>query len=273
MESVTGFLPASPRQLLAQSSDIVSIPTIRGYTTHEMSYLVRDPEDDGITLSEFRSTLKKHLSIIVGSSEKVDEIVAAAEKTYLGGSAAASKARPLDLRAALIEIYKDVLFVVPTMAETVAFSKGCSPHANGSNSYIYEFAYRPSYSRWKPWMGVVHADEKGFVLGLPQGPDPFEYSSANDLDREVADDVVSLWTNFAKYGNHTSSSVTWLPYMHARKCVTKATDEPDVGRGRGHLGSILVINDMLEVKSFDRGDKATFRTSTVSAILDGGHSS
>jgi carboxylesterase type B len=60
----------------------------------------------------------------------------------------------------------------------------------------YYYAHRASNDPWPSWSGVKHGDEIDFTFGLPLN-DPGEFM-ADELD--LATDVVTYWTNFAKTG-------------------------------------------------------------------------
>ena len=118
------------------------------------------------------------------------------------------------------------------------FSRATTSSGGGLTTFVYQFNHRPSYSKLPTWYGVSHADEKGFVLGLPPGPDAFSYPNNTAEDRGVADAVTTMWTNFAKFGNPTPEKVggvKWPGFGHA----------PENQR-------LLLIGPELKVKRFDR---------------------
>ena len=60
----------------------------------------------------------------------------------------------------------------------------------------YNYLHRSSTSPWPSWTGSIHGDEIEYVFGFPlKRP---EFYSQEEV--KFAEDVVNLWTNFAKSG-------------------------------------------------------------------------
>ncbi|CAL1543609.1 unnamed protein product [Lymnaea stagnalis] len=194
IENSFGVLPESPSKLLHKMDRKYYIPTIYGYTKEDGSWLVSDPENDGVSLAEFKATIEGFVSVLY--PEKYQRsVVDKAMKGYLPANA--TSLSKFHLRDILIRAATDGFVAAGTVREATLFSAG----VERSRTFVYEFNHRPSYSRAPPWMGVGHTDEKGFVLGLPVGPDPFKYPDHSSEDATVADFVVTAWTNFAKFAN------------------------------------------------------------------------
>lgn len=228
IEDVFGVLPDTPLRLV-DSKDRVYIPTISGYTTHDGSWLVSDPNNKGFSLEEFKGYLKVFIERMFLPGYH-DSLFKKALDGYLPANA--SELSRFELRDILVTALTDAFDVACTIDEASRFTAG----AENSRSFVYEFNHRPSYTSNPAWMGVAHADEKGFVLGLPVGPDPFMYPSHSEGDLEVADLVVTAWTNFAKFGNPTPEpihNVTWSSFSQQDQ-------------------NVLVLSEAPKVKKFDR---------------------
>jgi hypothetical protein len=85
-----------------------------------------------------------------------------------------------------------------------------------SSTYVYRFDYKPKkgfITDLPEWVSVPHGFELQFFLGIPFWPSvpPFTWNGA---DRKVTDVVLTLWTNFVKYGNpvQTGINVKWDPF-------------------------------------------------------------
>lgn len=88
--------------------------------------------------------------------------------------------------------------------------------SKSSNTYVYRFDYKPKkglITDLPEWVSVPHGFELLFFLGMPYWPNlpPFTWNGA---DRKMADVVMTLWTNFVKYGNpvQTGVNVKWDPF-------------------------------------------------------------
>ncbi|XP_059142642.1 neuroligin-4, X-linked-like [Physella acuta] len=228
LENVFGVLPDTPLHLV-DSKDKVYIPTISGYTTHDGSWLVSDPNNKGFSLEEFKLYMKAFIERMF-LPRYHESLLKKALDGYLPANA--SELSRFELRDILVTALTDAFDVACTIDEASRFTAG----AENSRSFVFEFNHRPSYSANPAWMGVAHADEKGFVLGLPVGPDPFMYPSHSQGDLEVADLVVTTWTNFAKFGNPTPEpvhNITWSSFTQQDQ-------------------NVLVLSETPKVKKFDR---------------------
>lgn len=88
--------------------------------------------------------------------------------------------------------------------------------SKSSNTYVYRFDYKPKkglITDLPEWISVPHGFELLFFLGMPYWPSlpPFTWNGA---DRKMADTVMTLLTNFVKYGNPVQTGVNfkWDPF-------------------------------------------------------------
>ncbi|XP_005106414.2 neuroligin-4, X-linked [Aplysia californica] len=250
VETTFGVLPDTPIKLLNDKQNLMHIPTIYGYTKEDSSWLVPDPENDGVTLIEFNTILRSIIANLFDSDSRIqNELYKNVLKVYLPGETSKTKT-PEELRDILVNVLTDGFMTGCIIQEARLFGRPKEGIIAQANSYVYEFAHRPSYSPYPNWWGVAHADEKGFVLGLPVGPQPFMYPNHNASDAEVANHVNTLWTNFAKFGNPTPEpldGVTW----------------PQFGPGADQE-KILLIKEDLEVTNFDRHEQVKVWTELFS---------
>jgi hypothetical protein len=84
--------------------------------------------------------------------------------------------------------------------------------SKSSNTYVYRFDYKPKKSltvELPEWIRVPHGFELPFFWGMPYWPSLPPQIVWNGADRRVADVVMTLWTNFAKYGNPIQTGISY----------------------------------------------------------------
>ncbi|KAK6962840.1 neuroligin-4 X-linked [Biomphalaria glabrata] len=251
IEKTFGFLPDTPAKLLDKLDPKFYVPTIYGYTSEDGSWLVNDNENDGVDVREFQTSINLTVASLYEPADR-STVLSKALATYL----------PKDSLSVTKLALRDRL----VRAQTDSFVVGCMVHeaqlfaakTQNSKTYFYEFAHRPSYSKYPDWLGVAHADEKGFVLGLPLGPDPFKYPVNNADDQAVANFIVSAWTNLAKYGDPSPQGSGLVPW-------------PAIDPKSSDI-SIMQIKIKPSVKKFDRPEALDVWVNFGSSISNGmGH--
>ncbi|GFR88936.1 carboxylic ester hydrolase [Elysia marginata] len=235
-----GVLPETPEQLLAKTAELVAIPTIVGYTTDDGTWLVADSENDGVTYTEFTHYVNAYITQFFPPSQRA-EILQRVRAAYLPSNPA--DLAPAQLRAILSKITTDLTMAAFIVKQARLFSRAGDHVTNGAKpgTFVYQFDYRPSYSTAPLWHGVGHTDEKGFVLGLPPGPDPFSYPNTTLEDRYVAEIVTTMWADFAKFGDPTPQPFNWPEGLRW----------PRFGHAP-HNQDLLLIDVEPMVKQFDR---------------------
>nr|KAG5714040.1 hypothetical protein BaRGS_020368 [Batillaria attramentaria] len=192
----SGVFAATPDVVL-ENGWFANVTTIRGFNSREYAMFFA-PDQGGMTVEEFREKAKTFVRqnmaqsfFDVGIERITDQLVDA----YL---VKPNITDPIQRRAAAIELQSDFIFVAPTIRELQLTNKFPAPP-----QYLYRFSYRSPNRLTKPWQGAIHADELHYVFGYPLSNrflfNPF-VSNWTDEDRRVSQEVLSLWTNFAKYG-------------------------------------------------------------------------
>ncbi|RUS69920.1 hypothetical protein EGW08_022319 [Elysia chlorotica] len=221
-----GFLPEPPAALAAKTDDIVDIPMIVGWTSEDSSWVVPDPEGDGLTYQEFSNALQ----MSIGTTYPSDQVPALYQKALVHYNMTdPSGLTPYDIRSVGIDISTDVTMKSFIVKEARQFSKAAA--GSGAHVFVYEYRHRPSYSVNPAWQLVTHMDEEGMCLGLPNGPSDLSYPQTSHHDRHVSELMTTWWSNFAKYG---TPSPDWPKFGH------RQDDQ-----------QILVIRPQPEVKQFD----------------------
>ncbi|KAK7508167.1 hypothetical protein BaRGS_00000406 [Batillaria attramentaria] len=246
----SGVFAATPDVVL-ENGWFANVTTIRGFNSREYAIFFA-PDQGGMTVEEFREKAKTFVRqnmaqsfFDVGIERITDQLVDA----YL---VKPNITDPIQRRAAAIELQSDFIFVAPTIRELQLTNKFPAPP-----QYLYRFSYRSPNRLTKPWQGAIHADELHYVFGYPLSNrflfNPF-VSNWTDEDRRVSQEVLSLWTNFAKYGNPTpngNNEVKWLPwtpalpsYLNVGSVPTlQATDQSKLAKVKAMMDIINTIHD------------------------------
>lgn len=98
-----------------------------------------------------------------------------------------------------LTISGDYTFFMPALETLYAHAR--SPKQ--SNSYLYEFDLRPSYTDKPAWVtGSNHGDELPFVFGFPDSmADGMRFHKhVTNHEKQVSKNMMIMWSNFAKSG-------------------------------------------------------------------------
>ena len=102
-------------------------------------------------------------------------------------------------------------------------------HSMGAPAYMYEFSHRSKVSSVKAWMGVMHGVNTPYDFGAPF----LNITSLNftEEDRNVSRLIMSLYANFAKYGNptpHAVQGVTWDKFNRTNRLYLRIQARPEM---------------------------------------------
>ncbi|XP_035828491.1 uncharacterized protein LOC101857518 [Aplysia californica] len=218
VETAFGFLPDYPSNL-QKAGKINAVDTLSGYTNGELSYLISDPDEDGVTRSEFLPTFRKTNQTYAFNKESVPVVDRFIESYYLENAT-----NPIAIRSRLVNSLSEGTFGLPAALEIQRMQ-----NAEGSDTkrhYFYEYEYRISVllsfiSLAPAWMGIAHAQDLEIVFFNDK-------IMATNSDRAVANTVQTMWANFAMYGNPTEKNVkqdgvdlNWTPYTKANNAMLK----------------------------------------------------
>lgn len=228
------FMPKSPLDFLLDGN-FQSVPTLRGWLKDESMGFIYDPENDGVTAQEFATIIQRVCSIIYKresaaivfqnildyylpdndnnssrSGSNSSSISSNSSSWPMDSSGSTfnsvgdnlnpiSESDPLVLKSRLKELFQIMVMQGPMIQEGLLFDK--------NNTFFFEFDYQASFIQ-----GTPHGSEIPFVIGLPEGPDQRFYNNTTATDNIVADNLLTLFSNFAKYSNPTPSpfhGITW----------------------------------------------------------------
>ena len=245
-----GVLPETPEKLLTKTAELVAIPTIVGFTTNDGSWQVPDAEDDGVSYLEFEFIINALIATYFPPSNR-SEVYQRVQKAYVPSHA--PSLAPVQLRTILINIATDFSMAAYIIKQARLFAHAGDHTGSGKKpgTFVYQFDYRPSYSADPLWHGVGHADEKGLVLGLPPGPDPFNYPNTTAEDRFMAELITTMWSNFAKFGDPTPQPFDWPEGLRW----------PNFGASPDHQ-ELLLIGVEPKIQKFARNESVVVWTGT-----------
>lgn len=209
------FLMDTPRQL-RQKGNFSKVPFMAGFTKNEGSFFIRRPNSK-LHLSHFKGAIQSAFKIISnyksgipGRGAVKNLIIDALEFQYTP--------RPLSnytpsLTQKLYDMVTDYSFAAPTHAVL-------SKHTEKVRGFMYQFQFNSSSQEYHP---MTHLSDIPYIFGLPLANFKDKYISRaayNDQDRNVSNTVITLFTNFAKYGHPTPSPVhgmIWEEFDNAKK--------------------------------------------------------
>lgn len=110
--------------------------------------------------------------------------------------------------------YENVVYKVRRgFANTVTDSCVAEPahssllyHSEVKAAYMYEFAHLSKLNPAANWLGVQHKDDTPYQFGFPL-MNLTVLQTYDEADRNVSETIITLFTNFAKYGNPTPQPV------------------------------------------------------------------
>ena len=246
------FLPKAPEEL-AEAATLRRVPLMAGFTA----------QDGASFLPEVYRVL---------SSANYKEITGYVFR-QIGSPYGQGMDRPLpnDLLDVLVLLYKpwasthdafrlkrglaasvtDYCFAAPVHAELMLHSKAGAP------TYLYQYDHRSKLSPSPLWTGVTHKDDTPYEFGFPlmNLTIPHEF---DDTDRDVSRLVITLFTNFAKYGNPTPEpvrGVTWDRFNSSHMTYLRIQEHP--GMATNYEPTKLEFWNKYYRQSLDRGDGCT----------------
>ena len=103
-------------------------------------------------------------------------------------------------------------------------------HSKHSPAFLYEFAYRSKLDPSPKWLGVRHKDDTPYQFGFPL-MNLTVLQNFDEADRNISDMVITLFTNFAKYGNPTPEPVggaSWERFTQSHMVYLRIMEEPSM---------------------------------------------
>lgn len=216
------FIYDTPESL-RRSGKFYRVPLIGGFNSDEGAHNtpeVYHPPTE-ITSSVFRDSIKSFVkNQTFHDNEKTAVLIEdAIEFQYTPWSKTSDSPT---LRQNMIDIQSDYFVAAPTV-EVLGI------HSIGAPAYMYEFSHRSKVNTADAWMGVKHGDNTPYDFGAP-------FMNITSLkfteeDQNVSSLIMSLYANFAKYGNptpHAVQGVTWGEFNRTTRLYLRIQGRPEI---------------------------------------------
>ncbi|XP_045502270.1 uncharacterized protein LOC123699375 [Colias croceus] len=196
INGVDAMITEYPGDIIS-SGNYTKVPMIVGYNDREGIYFVSS--DFGTTLTQTpKDILKEDLEF--PSEWNKNKTVEEMNEYYFASGRK-------DLIMDMVNLYSDLHFKYPAVIESELYAK-----TNDRPMYYYLFKYSgfinnaKFISQFVFTKGASHGDELFYMFKPHTFPLPTRYFELKMIER-----MVTLWTNFAKYGDPTPSTTKLLP--------------------------------------------------------------
>ena len=217
------FIYDTPENL-RRSGKFYHVPLIGGFNSDEGAH--NTPKEyyppTEITSSVFRDSIKSFVKDeIRHDNEKTAVLIEdAIEFQYTPWSKTSDSPT---LRKKMINIQSDYFVAAPTV-EVLGIHSASAP------TYMYEFSHRSQKANTEDaWMGVKHGDNTPYDFGAPfLNITPLTFT---EEDQNVSSLIMSLYANFAKYGNPTPQAVqgvTWGEFNRTTRLYLRIQGTPEI---------------------------------------------
>ena len=217
------FIYDTPKNL-RRSGKFNKVPLISGFNSHEGAHNTpqefHPPRD--ITTSVLREFINNFVEnhILQDNNKTAVIIKDAIEFQYTPWSKTPDSP---SLRQEIVNIMSDYYVAAPTLG-VLGIHSALAP------TYMFEFNHRSAESDTDAWMGVAHGENTPYVFGAP-----FLNSTALNFtneDRNISRLIMTLYANFAKYGNptpHRVHGVIWDRFNTASKLYLRINNRSQMG--------------------------------------------
>lgn len=217
------FIYDTPKNL-RRSGKFNKVPLISGFNSHEGAHNTpqefHPPRD--ITTSVLREFINNFVeNHILQENNKTAVIIEdAIEFQYTPWSKTPDSP---SLRQEIVNIMSDYYVAAPTLG-VLGIHSALAP------TYMFEFNHRSAESDTDAWMGVAHGENTPYVFGAP-----FLNSTALNFtneDRNISRLIMTLYANFAKYGNptpHRVHGVIWDRFNTGSKLYLRINNRSQMG--------------------------------------------
>lgn len=254
------FLHDSPINL-RKAGKFQKLPTIAGFVSEEGSFLLQGNSVYNKTI--FRRFIEEHMIDSMGhTADRKPLLVDAVEFQYTRWPKENNSTK---IRQSIIDAFTDYYVVAPTYASLTFQSQHCP-------TWLYAFKHRSDHSPKQDWEGVAHGDITAYVFGVPllNSSSPHPYTAT---DRNISDFMVTVYTNFVKFGNTTPEPVygiTWNNFEPNDQAYLRIEANPQMSKDFKAL-KIAFWNHYLPELSNSLIEKLKCQGPDVQGAKGGGH--
>ena len=220
------LLPDTPENL-RKSGKFNNVPLMAGYTSQEGAYFF-PTYINSLTPETFPMYVRFTLSYILNKYGQTWTRDSKISDSLLDAVVFMNTpwpyTRDLDkIRNGYSDVITDSCVAEPTHASLLY-------HSELSTAYMYEFAYRSKLNRDPKWLGVRHKDDTPYQFGFPL-MNLTILQTYDEADRNLSETIITLFTNFAKYGNPTPEPVSgalWRKFVSSNRTYLRIQHQPVV---------------------------------------------
>ena len=228
------FLIDSPINL-RKMGKFKKVPLIAGFVSNEGSFLL-----DNSVKQYNQAMMRREINDIVSRLKYTTDPNLLADAMEFQYTPWPDQTDSSKIRKAIIDLFTDYFVVAPTHASLLFQS-------NYSSTWLYEFRHRSVFSDKEGWQGVAHGDITAYVFGVPllNASLPHPYTA---VDRNVSDMLVTLYTNFVKFGRVMPYplfySIEWRKFTRSDRAYLVIQQNPEMAKNY-HPSRIAFWNDYL----------------------------
>ncbi|XP_049802599.1 cholinesterase 1-like isoform X1 [Schistocerca nitens] len=196
------FLTQEPAALMAQGLSR-SLPYLTGVLSAECNFFTSVTVSGSLSTNESLRNFNENFEAIIGPDLRLRDVsdqkaAAALIRKFYYGEEEITRLHDVTTGKMLTDLYfeEGIDAVVHNMVE------------NGSEPlYYYRFSYKGPNSAVPDQQGVPHADDLKYVFLDNRGGQNLDQTSD---EGQIRDRIITMWTNFAKYGDPTPNETSHL---------------------------------------------------------------
>ena len=224
---VDGFFLQDTPENLRKAGLFHHVTVMSGFTSHEGAYFF--PEYiNAVTPETFRRNVNLALKYVLSNYGQTYTKESKIPDSLLDAVVFLNTPWPYTndvnkFKRGFSDVVTDYCVAEPTHASLLSQSKH-------SPTYMYEFAHRSKVNPAADWLGVRHKDDTPYQFGFPL-MNLTILQTYTEADRNVSDMVITLFTNFAKYGDPTPapvSGVSWEQFNSSHRAYLRIQEQPEI---------------------------------------------
>ena len=221
------FLPDTPEEL-RKSGRFNKVSLMAGFTSHEGAYFFPS-QITNVTPKTFRKNVIFALKYILNRYGQTwvmptPQIVVSDAMI----DAAVFLNTPWPYAEDVFKVKRGFSDVVTDSCVAEPAHASLTYHSKLGPAYLYEFAHRSKLNPDPEWLGVRHKDDTPYQFGFPL-MNLTVLQNYDEADRNISDMVITLFTNFAKYGNPTPEPIfgaSWQRFNQSHQAYLRIQTKP-----------------------------------------------